>query len=160
MFKQLLPLIVLLVLCSMATADEAERYLKAFPPADEGQTRFVILLPPKERGEDGNFQVEIIVGKEMLTDGINQVRLGGKIESKPLQGWGFTYYQVDKFGPVASTLIGVPPGTPMVMKFVTVPSLIIPYNSRIPLVVYVPEGSEVRYRIWKAGEMTEKAKEG
>jgi ecotin len=48
----------------------------------------------------------------------------------------------------------------MVMKFVSVPSLIIPYNSRIPLVVYVPEGGEVRYRIWKAGETTEKAKEG
>lgn len=160
MLKELLPLAVLVALVSNARADEAERYLKAFAPAGKGQTRFVIMLPHKERGEDSNFQVEIIVGKEMLTDGVNQVRLGGKIESKPLEGWGFTYYQVDKFGPAASTLIGVPPGTPMVMKFVTVPSLIIPYNSRVPLVVYVPEGGEVRYRIWKAGETTEKAKEG
>jgi ecotin len=160
MLKKLLPLVVLVAVVSSAQAEEAERYLKAFPPAGEGQTRFVVMLPHKERGEDSNFQVEIIVGKEMLTDGVNQVRLGGKIESKPLEGWGFTYYQLDKFGPAASTLIGVPPGTPMVMKFVSVPSLIIPYNSRIPLVVYVPEGGEVRYRIWKAGETTEKAKEG
>ena len=160
MFKQLLSLAVLIALVSTSRADEAERYLKAFPPAGEGQTRFVIMLPHKERGEDSNFQVEIFVGKEMLTDGVNQVRLGGKIESKPLEGWGFTYYQFDKFGPAASTLIGVPPGTPMVMKFVAVPSITIAYNSRIPLVVYVPEGGEVRYRIWKAGETTEKAKEG
>lgn len=145
----------------LATAAFAEdRNLKAFPPAGEGQTRFVIMLPHKERGEDSNFQVEIFVGKEMLTDGVNLVSLGGTIEAKPLEGWGFTYYQVKKFGPVASTLIGVPEGTPQVSKFVTVPSLIIPYNSRIPLVVYVPEGGEVRYRIWQASEKTEQAHEG
>jgi ecotin len=27
---------------------------------------------------------------------------------------------------------------------------LIRYNSRLPIVVYVPEGVEVRYRIWKA----------
>ncbi len=26
------------------------------------------------------------------------------------------------------------------------------YNSKLPVVVYVPEGFEVRYRIWQAGE--------
>jgi ecotin len=25
------------------------------------------------------------------------------------------------------------------------------YNSRLPIVVYAPEGFEVRYRIWQAG---------
>ena len=34
------------------------------------------------------------------------------------------------------------------------------YNSRIPLVVYVPAGGEVRYRIWKASDKTEQANEG
>ena len=96
----------------------------------------------------------------MLTDGVNLSRLGGKIEAKPLKGWGFTYYEVAKFGPTATTLIGVPPGTPKVKKFVSMPSMTIPYNSRIPLVVYVPKGGEVRYRIWKASETTEKAKKG
>ena len=102
---------VLAFLASSATAAE-HRYLKAFPQAEEGMTRYAILLPHKERGEDANFKVELIVGKEMLTDGVNTVRLGGAIEAKPLQGWGFTYYQVEKLGPAASTLIGVPPGTP------------------------------------------------
>jgi ecotin len=27
---------------------------------------------------------------------------------------------------------------------------LIRYNSRLPVVVYVPEGVEVRYRIWRA----------
>ena len=86
--------------------------------------------------------------------------LGGKIEEKPLEGWGFTFYRVEKFGPAGSTLIGVPPGTPMVEKFVSMPSKKIGYNSRVPLVVYVPKGGEVRYRIWKASETTEQAKKG
>lgn len=137
-----------------------ERYLKAFPEAGEGMSRFVILLPHKERGEDQDFKVEIYVGKEIETDGVNTYRLGGKIEAKPLKGWGFTYYEVAKFGPAMSTRIGVPPGTKPVNRFVTLPSLTIGYNSRIPLVVYVPKGGGVRYRIWKAGEKTEQAKEG
>ena len=27
-----------------------------------------------------------------------------------------------------------------------------PYNSRLPIVTYVPEGFSVRYRIWAAGD--------
>ncbi len=79
-------------------ADE-HRYLKAFAPAAEGMERFVIELPHKERGEEDAFMVELIVGKEMQTDGVNKVRLGGELEAKPLEGWGFTYYVVSKLGP-------------------------------------------------------------
>ena len=62
---------------SAFAADHPE--LKAFPAAKEGMQRFVIVLPHKERGEDESFRVEIIVGKQMLTDGVNQVRLGSAI---------------------------------------------------------------------------------
>jgi ecotin len=31
------------------------------------------------------------------------------------------------------------------------------YNSTLPVVVYVPQGFEVRYRIWTAGEGTRQA---
>ena len=152
--------VLLVMLVTSAATGEDHKYLKAFPPAENGMVRYVIELPHKERGEDNGFRVEITVGKEMLTDGVNLSRLGGKIEAKPLKGWGFSYYEVAKFGSAATTLIGVPPGTPKVKKFVSMPSMTIPYNSRIPLVVYVPKGGEVRYRIWKASETTEKAKKG
>jgi ecotin len=160
------PLVLaILTVCLVALAipvasGDDQKYLKAFPPAEDGMVRYVIELPHKERGEDNGFEIEIIVGKEMLTDGANQYRLGGKIEAMPLKGWGFTYYEVESFGPTATTRIGVPPGTPQVKKFVSMPSLKIRYNSRIPLVVYVPEGGEVRYRIWAASETTEKAPKG
>ena len=132
------------------------KYLKAFPKAAEGMSRFVIVLPDKTRAQEGAFKVELIVGKMMDTDGVNRMFLSGKLEPKPLKGWGFTYYQA-KLGPAASTLIGVPPGTPPVHKFVAGPSQLIRYNSRIPVVVYVPKGAEVRYRIWSATPDTKKA---
>ncbi|MCA9178148.1 MAG: ecotin family protein [Planctomycetales bacterium] len=144
---------------SMASAQSPD-YLKAFPAAAEGMKRLVIQLPHKERGEDEGFRVELFAGKEMLTDGVNRVRLGGQLEAKPLKGWGFTYYEVAKFGPAMSTRIGVPPGTPQVKQFVAIPSITIPYNSRVPLVVYVPADGAVQYRIWTAGEQVQVAPEG
>lgn len=137
--------------------DEADRNLKAFPAAMEGMVRYVIKLPHKDRKEEGDYRVEIVVGQEMLTDGVNSIGLGGKMEQKDLKGWGFTYYEVTKLGPARSTLIGVPPGTPMVKRFVAGPSSIINYNSRLPIVVYVPKDAEVRYRVWKAPKEFEKA---
>ena len=146
--------VILLSLVSLlvGVANAADhKYLKAFPKPAKGMARYVIELPHKNRGEENAFKVELIVGKMMLTDGVNRMFLGGgKIAPKPLKGWGFTYYEVPKLGPAASTLIGVPPGTPKVEKFVAGPSQLIRYNSRIPIVVYVPQGAEVRYRIWAA----------
>jgi ecotin len=54
----------------------------------------------------------------------------------------------------------VPEGTPKKKQFVTVPSTTIRYNSRIPVVVYVPEGCEVRWRVWTAPKLMIEAKDG
>ena len=143
--------LILAIAAAATTAHGADhKYLKAFPKASEGMTRFVIELPHKERGEEDAFKVELIVGKTMMTDGVNKMRLGGSIDPKPLKGWGFTYYQVDRLGPAMSTRIGVPSDKPPVKAFVQGPSKLIRYNSRIPVVVYVPQDAEVRYRIWTA----------
>ena len=139
---------------------EAEQYLKAFPEAPEGMVRYVILLPEKSRDEEGNFQVELIVGKTIMTDGVNRYWFGGSLKDKTAEGWGFSYYELAKFSPPASTRMGARRGHPKEEKFVTIPRKLIGYNSRVPVVVYVPEGGEVRYRIWSASETTEVAKEG
>ena len=134
--------------------------LKAFPEAKEGTDRFVIVLPHKERGEENDFMVEIIAGKTMLTDGVNQMRLGNIIKPRPLRGWGYTYYEVSEEPTAMSTLIGVPEGTVKVKQFVSSSPLKIRYNSRLPIVVYVPKGLKVQYRIWKASETVKKAEKG
>jgi len=86
-------LVVGLTALSVSAIAAEHPELKAFPPAKEGMERFVIVLPHKDRGEEDAFRVEIIVGKEMLTDGVNVVRLANTIESRPLPGWAYTYYE-------------------------------------------------------------------
>jgi ecotin len=153
----LIPSVIILIPSVIKAEDH--KYLKAFPAASEGMTRFVLELPHKERDDEGEFLVELIVGKTIETDGVNKYFIGGTISAEPLKGWGFTYYEVKKLGPVGSTRIGVPSGTPTVTKFVSGPKKMIPYNSRVPIVIYVPEGAEVQYRTFKAGK-TMAVKEG
>lgn len=131
--------------------------LRAFPAAKEGMERFVIVLPHKERGEEDAFKVELIPGKTMLTDGVNLMRLGTKVEPRPLKGWGYTYYEVTGRDLAMGTLRAVPPGTPQVERFVSGTPLLIRYNSRLPVVIYAPKGQEIRYRIWQTSEATERA---
>jgi ecotin len=149
----------LLIFCGSAAGDEHPE-LQAFPPAKEGMERFVIVLPHKERGEEDDFKVELIVGKQQLTDGVNQVRLGNRIEPRTIEGWGYTIYEVTGSSETISTLMAAPDGAPKVKTFVTAAPLHIRYNSRLPIVVYAPSGYEVRYRIWSASETTHKADEG
>ena len=149
-----------LVVLSVPAFGAEHPQLKAFPVAKEGMERFVIVLPHKERGEEDTFQIELIVGKEMLTDGINLVRLANTIEARPLEGWGYTYYEVTGSSETVSTMMAPPEGAPKVKTFVTAAPLQIAYNSRLPIVVYVPTGYEVRYRIWQAAKKTRKAEKG
>jgi ecotin len=138
--------------CSLTLADAGSQ-LKAFPAAKEGTERFVILLPEKDRQAETQFKVELFAGKEMLTDGVNIMRLGNTIETKPLTGWGYTYYEVTGSGQTASTLMAPPENTPKVKKWVAAPSLLIDYNSRLPIVIYAPTGYIIKYRLWQAPEV-------
>jgi ecotin len=49
-----------------------------------------------------------------------------------------------------------------VARFITLGGdpYLIRYNSRLPIVVYVPEGVEVHYRIWTAGAKVKAIKKG
>ena len=131
--------------------------LKAFPAAGEGIERFVISLPHKERSEEINFKVELIPGKVMLTDGVNQIRHGSTLEPRPLTGWGYTYYDVTGQDIAMSTMMAAPEGSEETEQFVPGTSLLIRYNSRLPIVIYAPKGYDVRYRIWSAGKTAEQA---
>lgn len=126
-------------------------HMKAFPPADKGMVRYVLMLP--EEADESALQVEITVGKVVRVDERNRQFFLGKIESEVIKGWGFPRYLVKSIGPMGSTLMAVDPAAPKVERFVTVGTspYLIRYNSRLPVVVYVPEGAEVRYRLWSAG---------
>jgi ecotin len=134
--------------------------MNAFPPADKGQLRYVLHLP--EQDDESNYQVELIVGKTVEIDEINQYFFAGQINTESIAGWGFPRYLVSELGPMAGTLMAVDPNSPKVNRFVRLGGgpYLIRYNSRLPVVVYVPAGVEVRYRIWSADSETKTIKEG
>ena len=124
--------------------------MKAFPPPDQGQIRYVIHLA--EQDDESNYQVELIAGQTVKIDESNQYFFGGQIKKENIVGWGFTRYVVSELGPMAGTRMAVDPNAQKVERFIRLGGepYLIRYNSRLPVVVYVPEGVEVRYRIWTA----------
>jgi len=141
---------VLLFLFAVPASQAADN-MKAFPPAEEGMVRYVLKLPRQD--DESAFKVELMVGKTVLVDERNRYFFGGKIEEETIKGWGFTRYKVSKLGPMAGTLMAIDPNAPKLARFVTLGGdpYIIRYNSRLPIVVYLPADVEVRYRIWTAG---------
>lgn len=142
----LLAILFTLLGISPLAADDG---LKPFPPADEGMVRHVLRLP--EQPDEGLLRVELIVGKTVSTDAANRYFFAGSILEETIQGWGYTRYVLPELGPMGGTLMAVDPATPEVERFVTLAGepYLIRYNSRLPVVVYVPEGAEVRCRIWR-----------
>jgi len=149
-----------MVLSHAAAQSEAERNLKAFPPPDEGMTRHVLMLPPHD--EEDSLRVELQIGKVVQTDPHNRHFFAGSLQAVDIEGWGFTRYVLAELGPMAGTLIAVEPDAPKVDRFITLggETQLLRYNSRLPLVVYLPKGVEVRHRIWRADPEAKPVPEG
>lgn len=137
---------ILFVTVSVQAADN----MKAYSPAEAGMVRHVLQLP--KQADEYAFKVELIVGKTVEVDAVNTYFFAGKIEEKTIEGWGFPRYDVSKLGPMAGTLMAVDPDAPKVNRFIAIGGepFLIRYNSQLPIVVYAPEGVEVRYRVWNA----------
>ncbi|KAB2638779.1 MAG: proteinase inhibitor I4 serpin [Verrucomicrobia bacterium] len=147
------------LLCAAGIAAAADN-MKAFPPAEEGMVRHVLSLPPQ--ADEAALKVELSLGKMVMTDSVNHYFFGGKIEVETIEGWGFDRYILKQLGPMAGTLMAPPPGAPKVERFITLGGDrdLVRYNSRLPLVVYVPKGVAVRYRIWHADREAKPVPEG
>ena len=126
--------------------------LKAFPAAEQGMVRHVLQLPQQEQAEEADLKVELVVGKMVEVDAGNRYFFSGRISTETISGWGFPRYIVSQFGPLAGTLMAINPDAPKVRRFIGLGGepYLIRYNSRLPIVVYAPEGVEVRYRLWRA----------
>ncbi len=157
--KKISLIVVLVVFASIVAAGAADN-LKAFPAADQGMTRYVLQLPRQK--DESAFKVELIVGRTEAVDKGNRYFFGGRIEKQTIEGWGFTCYRLNKLGPLAGTRMAMAHPAPKVERFIAVGGepYLVRYNSRLPIVVYVPDGVEVRYRIWRAGTEMKKMKKG
>lgn len=129
---------------------EAAANLRAYPDPGPNQQRFVIMLP--EAAHEDNLKVQLMIGQTKTVD-CNVHLLAGEMDEETVDGWGFTYFEVDELREGPSTLMMCPPGSER-QSFVTLPEqTIVRYNSKLPLVVYAPLNAELRYRLWRAGDV-------
>jgi ecotin len=133
----------------------AEEALAPFPAPAPGQARYAITL--EALPDEASRRVELLVGRSLEVD-CNRQQFLGTLSREVVQGWGYSYHVVrDVRGP-AGTLMACP-GESRRRAFVSLgggPHWV-RYNSRLPVVVYVPEGFEVRYRLWSAAHAVEPA---
>lgn len=137
-----------------ATAGAGQPSLESvapYPPAEQGMSRQVIFLPPQEH--EDNMKVELLIGKTLHVD-CNRHFMGGNLERKTLEGWGYDYLVLEKLSPPASTRMACPDSSKHT-QFVAAnlgDAAMQRYNSRLPIVVYVPQDVEVKYRLWQAND--------
>jgi ecotin len=147
-------------------------YLKHFPEKQPEQERVVILLPKRDNGQD--LKVELIFGVIVQTDLYNPNRfwIEGTLTEKTVKGWGLRYYVLNadkkrlsstralslkkmagKDKDVFAPVVNRSDSNDLLSR-----DLLLHYNSKEPIVVYVPSGFEVRYRLWTTDDNIVKAK--
>lgn len=147
----------LFFLCSFITvaAQTPKEIANLYPLPENGYHAYEILLPPLENEED--TKVQLLIGKSLTTD-CNTFWFRGTLQEKILSGWGYSYWVIEDIHGPFSTLIACPPESKK-ETFVTISGIPLQrYNSKVPLIIHVPEGFEVKYRIWHADKISYDAK--
>lgn len=123
-------------------------YHAPYPEAAPGQERKVIYLPPLDSDlEQQHMRVQLIPGRHEDCEDGRLYHLTGTIAEGTVEGWGYDYYVVTLGDIYAAHRSPADPEN--ASTFVAMyENPIIRYNSKLPIVVYVPEGAEVRYRVW------------
>ncbi len=146
----LVPLSGISLMTQAATRDDG-RMMKPYPLAEAEMQRNVIVLPAVSHEQ--NYRVELIVGKKVMAD-CNLVHLAGSFSEETAKGWGYPYYRVTLQPGLISTRRACIPAQ-KTSRWVTLPAAsekLLRYNSKLPLVVYAPQGIQVSYRLWKGGD--------
>ncbi len=122
-----------------------------FPQAQEGFVRHVIEVPKTDN--DYDHRVELLIGKNMMVD-CNHHSFSGEIKSVMLK---YKYLEVNNIQSGPTTMMACT--EPKTEVFISIRDTLRRYNSRSPIVAYVPKGYEVRYRIWSVEDNVLQAEE-
>lgn len=137
---------------SPAKSSKATKELAIWPKAQENFKRIIITLPAKT--DEATLRIELIPQKTMQVD-CNSVVLRGNMETKNLQGWGYDYYVLNNVSSPISTQMACPKQDKKQVKPVEIMTNLsfLLYNSKLPLVIYIPKDTQLSYRIWTAGTL-------
>lgn len=113
---------------------------KLFPTPEKDYILQYIILPYVVSEE--NLKVEVYVGEEIMSGDT----LKGVINEYSLEGYGYPYFIVksEKFAETNDAISFEKNSK----RFVNMPTKLLPYNSQVPLVFYIPKNLKVRYRIY------------
>lgn len=131
-----------------AIQNDAAEALDVFPQTREGYDRYVLLLPEQAGSQQNEYKVEIVPGKTEEVD-CNIHRLNGTFSTETVQGWGYQYLVFQSDGRSVSTRKACPDGQRK-KELIYGQTETLSYNNNLPVVVFVPKGLEVRYRIWES----------
>ncbi|SFK60278.1 Serine protease inhibitor ecotin [Porphyromonadaceae bacterium KH3CP3RA] len=131
---------------------EATTALEAYPESLEGYDRYVLFLPEIKNSQKER-KVEIIPAVTTEVD-CNLHGLMGTFVEKNIEGWGYSYLIFESDGGIRSTRKACPDDTRRT-ELVTGATHLMNYNSRLPVVVFIPkkDNFSVQYRVWEAGEL-------
>jgi len=127
-----------------------------YPKPEKGFKQMIIEVPHSDN--DSNKKIEFVIGKWMEVDTCNKHSLLGSIEEKELKGWGYGYYEFNTDGGVISTRMACLENS-VTRKFVSSQPKTVRYNGKLPIVIYVPEGYDVQFKIFKAEDDVYRASE-
>lgn len=129
----------------------ASAELKAFPTQLAGHQRHVIELPALPNEDERKLE---LIGTKAMTVDCNTRGMDGRFDERDVKGWGYTYWVLQSRGQVMTTMMACPPGSQRPGVAQTQGTLL-RYNSKLPVVVFVPEGMGLRWRVWQAGAAQE-----
>ncbi|MCK8045494.1 serine protease inhibitor ecotin [Shewanella sp. 1CM18E] len=121
--------------------------IKMYPKPENGQVQHILTLPKLDNESD--YMIEIEIGQSRMVD-CNKHSLNGDLQQLTVQGWGYNYYQVNSITDGPSTMMACFDQA-KTEQFLTIRSdLMLKYDSRTAKVFYLPENTQIRYRVWQA----------
>lgn len=146
-FKKSFTLSTLLLSIFIFGQKKNEFDLSVFPKAKAGFEEKIIPID----GASNNIRIELFVSTTKAVDTCNKFTLLGNFEQKTLRDWRYNYYEFKTKGQVEGEYI-CPYDNNKVEKVIYAQSKIIDNYDNSPVIVYIPNGYSLEYKIWKTND--------